>query len=68
MGRYRVDHSRRRTGGIPTTPEADIGANGPGEGDKATTAGGESEETGEGLSRFLFSSLGDVIVAMHIVA
>ena len=59
-------HSRRRTGGIPTTFDADIGPRGPREGEEAAEAE-EEEEAGEGLSRFrLFSSLGDV-VALHIL-
>ena len=52
-------HSRRRTGGIPTTPDADVGE---------APESEEEEDAGEGLSRFrLFSSLGDVAVALHIL-
>mmetsp|Transcript_17916 Transcript_17916/g.51353 ORF Transcript_17916/g.51353 Transcript_17916/m.51353 type:complete len:115 (+) Transcript_17916:1237-1581(+) len=54
-------------GGIPATSGADNGANGLGEGDKVLAAAEESEEAGEGLSRFLFSSLGDVVVGLHIL-
>ena len=56
--------SRRGTGGIPTTSEADIGVCGPGEGEEAAES---EEEAAEGLSRFRFSSLGDVALALHIL-